>query len=281
MAVELAPRNKAGLSLRSPLMAGSGAVGYADSWPPGVAPEMFGAVVTGPVTLRARRGPAPPRLAELPAGFALATGDHNPGYHRILRDHDPMWRRLDVSVIVALGSSRPEDWARLAEHLEEESGAAGLELALPADVNRGDAAGWVAGVRRACTLPVLVKLPVGQTEALAGACVEAGADALVIGGASPVVARTVGPVGQGPEAAWIEGMLGGPAALPFTLRALRAVVALELDAPLIAAGGVTRLEDARHCLGEGAVAVQVRSLLWTDPAATVALAHALAPPREP
>lgn len=278
MAVELAPRNKAGLALRSPLMAGSGAAGYADSWPPGVPPEMFAAVVTAPVTLRAQRGHAPPRLAEVPSGLALAAGDHNPGYRRVLRDHGALWRRLSVPVIVALGSTRPDDWTRLAGHLEEESAAAGMELALPHGVSRADGANWVRGVRRACTLPLLARLPTTQAEELAGPCVEAGADALVIGAAPLVVGRAAGVAGQGPDAAWIEGVLGGPAALPHTLRALRAVAALDLGAPLVAAGGVTRLEDARHCLGEGAAAVQVRSLLWTDPAGVAALAEALGPP---
>jgi dihydroorotate dehydrogenase (NAD+) catalytic subunit len=276
--IELAPRNKQGLALRSPLIAGSGAVGYADSWPPGVTPEMFGAVVTGPVTLRAQRGQPPPRLAEVPAGFALATGDHNPGYHRVLRDHDATWRRLGVPVVVALGQTRPDDWARLAQHFEEESAAAGLELALPAGIGRADASAWVQGVRRTCTLPLLVKLPVGQAEALAGACVEAGADALVVGSAPAAAGQAYGAAGWGPEAQWIEGALGGPAAFGLMLRALWATAALGLDAPLIAAGGVTRLDDARRCLAEGAAAIQVRSLCWTDPGRVAALAEALASP---
>ena len=275
MPTELAPGNKRGLVLLSPLIAGSGAVGYADSWPPGVSPDMFGAVVTGPVTLRAQRGEPPPRLAEITAGFALAAGDHNPGYHRVLRDHDKAWRRLGVPVIVALGQSHPEDWARLAQHLEEESAASGLELALPQQVSRPEAGGWVAAVRRACTLPLLAKVPGAQAEGLAEACVESGADALVIGSGSPVVGRVAGVEGHGPEAIWIEGAAGGPASFSLTLRALRAVSALDLRVPLVAAGGITRLDDARRCLGEGALAVQVRSLCWVDPARVAAMAEAL------
>jgi dihydroorotate dehydrogenase len=275
--VELAPRSKRGLALTSPLIAGSGAVGYADSWPPGVSAAMFGAIVTGPLTLRAQRGATPPRLAEVTAGFALDAGDHNPGYHRILRDHDAAWRRMGVPVIVALGQSHPEDWSRLAQHLEEESGAAGLELAMPPSAGRAEAGTWVAAVRRAATLPILVKLPATFAETLAETCVEAGADALVIGSGAFAVGRAVGPEGQGRDARWIEGAAGGPIAFPFTLQALRAITALELESPLIAAGGVTRLDDARRCLGEGATAVQVRSLCWTDPARVAAIAESLGP----
>ena len=147
--IELAPHNKLGLALTSPLIAGSGAVGYADAWPAGIEPTMFGAIMTAPISWRPRRGQGTTRLAELPGGFLLTTGDHNPGYRRMMQDHDGDWRRLGVPVIVALAASAPEDWERLAGGLDEESGAAGLELHLPHIAHRSDAAAWIGAVRRA------------------------------------------------------------------------------------------------------------------------------------
>ncbi len=267
--IELAPNNKRGLALASPLIAGSGAVGYGDAWPPGVTPALFGALVTPPISWRPRRGQPPPRLAELPGGFLLSTGDHNPGYRRVMQDHDAAWRRLGLPVIAALAASAPDDWSRLAALLDEESGAAGLELHLPHVSHRSDAAAWIGAVRRACTLPVLVKLPTARAVALASTCASAGADALVVG-AAPLAA------GLTPDGVLVDGPLAGPAAFPLTLHALRAVAGLDLGLPLVAAGGITRAEDARLCFEAGAVAVQVRSLLWTDPRAAVRLAEELA-----
>lgn len=258
--IELAPHNKQGLALASPLIAGSGAVGYADAWPPDVTPDLFGAIVTPPITWRSRRGQASARLAEVPGGFVLTTGDHNPGCRRVLQDHDGNWRRLGVPVIVALAASAPEDWGRLATVLDEESGAAGLELQLPQIAHRNDAAAWIGATRRATTLPLLVKLPTSRAVALASTCVSAGADVLVIGTAPMATGLT-------PDGVLVEGPVAGPVAFPFTLHALRAVGTLNLGAPLMAAGGITRPEDVRCCLQMGAVAVQVRSLLWTDPGA--------------
>jgi dihydroorotate dehydrogenase len=100
---------------------------------------------------------------------------------------------------------------------------------------------------------------------LAGTCVEAGAAALVIG--TPPSALY--PAGDG---SLLEAPVGGPAALPFTLRALQAVVRLATGLPLVAAGGIYRIEDARLCLEMGAIAVQVRGLMWSDPAAAARLA---------
>ena len=206
--IELAPHNKLGLALTSPLIAGSGAVGYADAWPAGIEPAMFGAIITAPLSWRPRRGRTAARHAELPGGFLLATGDHNPGYRRVLQDHDGAWRRLGVPVIVALAASAPEDWERLAGILDEESGAAGLELHLPYIAHRSDAAAWIGAVRRATTLPLLVKLPTPRAVALASTCASAGADTLVIGSA-PMAA------GLAADGTLVEGPAAGPVAFPF------------------------------------------------------------------
>jgi dihydroorotate dehydrogenase (NAD+) catalytic subunit len=274
MSIELVPANKIGLRLASPLIAGSGAAGFGEAWPPGVRPEMFGALVTAPISVRPQRGQAPPRLAEVPGGYLLATADHNPGYGRVVRDHRAAWARAGIPVVAALAGSAPADWARLAAHLEEETAIAGLELALPGGAGASDASAWVSAVRRASTLPLLARLPDAVAEELAAACAEAGADALVIG--TPPIATH--PTGDGPL---VEAPLGGPAALPFTLRALRAVARLGIGLPLVAAGGIYRADNARLCLELGAVAVQVRGLVWSDPAATARLAAELRPPSGP
>ena len=263
--IELAPHNKQGLALGSPLIAGSGAVGYGDAWPVGVSADLFGAIVTPPISWRPRRGASPPRLAEAPGGFLLDTGDHNPGCRRVLQDHDATWRRLSVPVIAALAASTPEDWGRLAATLEEESGAAGLELQMPQVAHRNDAAAWIGAVRRSCTLPLLVKLPVARAVALASTCVSAGADALVVGTGALAASSA-------PDGSRVAGAAAGPLAFPFMRYALSAVADLGFDVPLIAAGGITRREDVQTCFEAGAAAVQVRSLAWIDPRALVRLA---------
>ena len=264
--LDLAPNNKRGLALHSPIMVGSGGAGNGDCWAAGLTPDMFAAVVTHPVTLRPRRGRPAPRLAELPAGFALDAGVHNPGFRRLMDQHRSQWRRLGVPLIVSLAEGEPGDRAWMAERLEEEPTVAGVELPVKEDVNLGELSAAIAAVRRVTTLPLLVKLPSTRAAHLAKACVVAGADALVIGGPPPALYPTR-------EGALLEGPVGGPIALPFTLRALQKVAALDLETPLIASGGIHRVDDVKLCLEMGAVAVQIRSLLWTDPSAARALAE--------
>ncbi len=266
MSIELAPANKRGLHLESPLIAGSGAAGYGDAWPPGLQPSDFGAVVTAPVSMRPRKGAGQPRLAELPAGFLLATGDHNPGFRGVVSRQSSTWWRLGVPVLLSLIGGEPGDRAWMAGRLEEEDwGVAGVELPLSEDVNPGEASAAISAVRHATTLPILVRLPATRAAYLAATCVVAGADALVVGTPPPVVY----PAEDG---VLLEGALAGPVALPFTLRALQRVAALDLGVPLVAVGGIHDLDDVGLCLRLGAAAVQIRSLVWTDPSAAARLA---------
>jgi len=255
--VELAPNSKTGLNLNSAFLLGSGAVGWGDAWPPTVAPEWFGAFVTPPLTLQARRGTTGPRLAEIPGGFILNTGDHNPGLRSTLRADVARCDALPLPVIDALSQSEPDDWLRLGERLAE-IGSAGLEAHLPAGISPREAGTWIANLKRGQELPVLVKVRATQAGALAEACAAAGADALVVA-TPPIGAAAV-------DGQVVEGSIAGPVAFPFTLRALRGVAALNLGVPLIASGGIMRPEDVRLCRSLGAAAVQLRSLMWTSPA---------------
>ncbi|MBX7237096.1 MAG: hypothetical protein K1X65_22120 [Caldilineales bacterium] len=259
--IDLAPRNKRGLTVASPILAGSGAAGYGDAWPPGLGPSDFGAIVTAPVTMRPQKGSDQPRLAELPAGFVLAAGDHNPGFRRVVERQSGGWRKLGTPVILSLAGGDPGDRAWMAARLEEdETGVAGVELAVPEDANLGEASAFISAVRHATTLPVLVRLPSTRAAYLAPACVVAGADALVVGTPPPALY----PAEDG---SLLAGPIAGPIAFPFTLRGLHRLGALDLDIPIIAAGGIHTLDDVALCLEMGALAVQIRSLVWTDPAA--------------
>ncbi len=265
MSIDLAPHNKRGLVLDSPLIAGCGAFGYGDAWPPGLNPSDFGAIVTASITQRPRKGTEQPRLAELPSGFLLVTGDHNPGWRGVITRQSALWRRLGIPVLLSLAGGDPGDRAWMAAHLEEDeaglsAAVAGIELPVAEDATLSEVSAFVSAVRHATTLPLLIKLPATRAPYLAEACQIAGADALVVGTPPAVVY----PAEDG---SLLEGPLAGPGALPFTLRGLRRLAALRLDIPLIASGGIYDLDDVALCFDLGAVAVQIRSLVWTDPAA--------------
>jgi dihydroorotate dehydrogenase (NAD+) catalytic subunit len=68
--------------------------------------------------------------------------------------------------------------------------------------------------------------------------------------------------------------------LPLALRALRRVAELA-PVPLVGCGGIYSVEDGLSFLRAGAVAVQVGSAVWHDPACLARIARGLSPAVEP
>jgi dihydroorotate dehydrogenase (NAD+) catalytic subunit len=129
-------------------------------------------------------------------------------------------------------------------------------------------------VRRATDLPLLVKLSpnVADVRPIARAIEEAGADAITaINTLSGIgVARTR----DRPLLGNVFGGLSGPAIKPVALRIVYEVAQV-VDIPIVAIGGITELGDALDFFAVGAVAVQVGTAIFADPALPVRLADEL------
>ena len=266
--IELAPRHKVGLPLSNPLMTAAGCFGYGPEYADLVDISRLGAIVTNPVSLRPRRGAAQPRLVETPGGFILNTGGQNPGVRRVLQRYAAAWKRLGRPIVAHLVPDDLEALARTARALETAGGVAGLEVGLPEDASPADAAGLVTAARES-ELPLLARLPLARAADLAAVCIEAGADALVVG--SPPIGSGLHPSGSGQV---VTGRLYGPALHALVVHALLKVRPL-VDVPLVGCGGIHSVEDARALLGVGASAVQVDSAIFIDPSLLGRLAEAL------
>lgn len=264
--IDLAPGHKIGLPLANPLMTAAGCFGYGPEYARLVDVSRLGAIVTNPVTLRPRRGPPQPRLAETPGGFILNTGAQNPGVRRVIQRYAGAWKRIGVPVIVHLAPDDPNDLSRTARALASTEAVAGLEVGVPDDAS-ADEAGELVAAASESELPLLAKLPMARATQLVAACLKAGTDALVIG--SPPAGAVMHPSGQ-----VVNGRLYGPSLHALTLRALLDVGPL-VDVPLVGCGGVHGIEGARAFLGAGAVAFQVDSAIFADPSVLIRLVEKL------
>ncbi len=256
--IELAPLNKIGLSLANPVLIAAGCCGYGVAYRHLVDLSVFGAIVTGPITLRPRRGRPQPRLVETKAGFILDTGLQNPGVKRVIRQNEKLWGSLDVPLIAHLPADEPDDLRRTARAVAGTDKIAAIELGIPPDAAPADIKHWVKAVRDGCLLPVLIKLPLLTAVDLVEAAVKASADALVIGSPPPGAARL--PT----TAQMVHGYLYGPAVHNQVLHQLQTLKELT-ELPLIAVGGIHALADAQAFIEAGAAALQIDSLLWVDP----------------
>jgi dihydroorotate dehydrogenase (NAD+) catalytic subunit len=73
----------------------------------------------------------------------------------------------------------------------------------------------------------------------------------------------------------VYGGVSGPAIKPIALRVVYEVVQV-VNLPIVAIGGVTSIEDVLDFLAVGAVAVQVGTAIFADPALPVRLVDELA-----
>lgn len=236
--------------------------------------EQLGALVTRGTTLRARTGNPPLRLVRTPAGMLNGIGLHNPGLEAVIERYAEAWARWPLPVIVNLAADSVAEFADLARRLEGVPGVAGIELNLSCpNTARGgtlfaleaDAAGAVtAAVRRACDLPLLVKLSPAAPDprAVAKAVTDGGADAISAVNTLPGLALAADRAGLALGAGY--GGLSGPALRPIALRVVHEI-SRSVRIPVVAIGGVTTLDDILDFLAVGASAVAVGTAAIADP----------------
>ncbi len=285
---ELAPRQKNGLPLENPVLGAAGTFGYGVEYAKIAEIQRLGAIICNGTSLHARPAGRQPRVLETPSGL-LSFGDlPNPGIRTILEKYAPLWAAWQVPVIMNIAGEDAAECAELAAHLEGVPGIAGLELdcaalgAAAQDALFGIApesvAEAIAAVRRATTLPLLVKLsPGGPLLSNVLAAIEAGADAISL--INSVPAMQIDLAARRPLLPALAGGLSGPAIKPLALRLVyevaRELRRAHLDIPLIGSGGISSTEDALQFLMAGASAIQVGSATFVNPRAAIEIVEGI------
>lgn len=278
LSVELAPGFGRDLTLRNPVMAASGTFGFGLEYSGLTDIQRLGAIICKGTTLRPRRGNRTPRIAETPSGMLNAIGLQNPGVRRVVRKFAPIWATWDVPVIVNIAGETAEEYARVAEILDDVPGVSGLELNISCpNVAAGgmafgmdpDLAGEVTGrVRSATSLPLIVKLSPNAPDLVAVACavVDAGANAVSL--INTLLGMAIDIEARRPVLANVFGGLSGPAVRPIALRMVYQVAGA-VEVPVIGVGGISTAADALEFLMAGASAVQVGTASFVNPRAMV------------
>jgi dihydroorotate dehydrogenase (NAD+) catalytic subunit len=276
LAVELGSGRKRGLLLQNPVMTASGTFSYGLEYAKALDVQRLGAIVCKTTTLKPRAGNPQPRTAETPAGMLNSIGLQNIGIDALIRDLAPTWARWRVPVIVSILGATPQEYAEVGSRLEGVAGVSGIELNISSpNAKRGGmqfgqepeaAAEVTRAVRRASTLPLIVKLTPNVTDivAVARAVAEAGADAVCLINTIQAMAIDVGR--RRPALASVFGGLSGPAIKPVALRMVYQVAGV-VDLPVIGCGGIMSGLDAVEYLMAGASAVQVGTATFTNPSA--------------
>ena len=280
---QLAPCHKKGLILRNPVLVASGTFGYGMDNANIVEVHRLGAITCKGTTLHPRSGNEQPRIMETASGMLNAIGLQNPGIHTVIEKYAPVWATWQTPVIVNIAGETIEEFVELATLLERVEGVAGIEVNVSCpNVLAGGAvfgadahtvADVTAAVRRATTLPLIIKLSPnsGDVRPTALAAAASGADAVSL--INTFTGMGIDMSKRRPTLANVTGGLSGPAIKPIALRMVYEV-ARELQnsyshVPIIGIGGICTADDALEFLMAGASAIQIGTINFSNPHAGV------------
>ena len=276
LSVQLAPRNEKGLLLANPVMTASGTFGYGTENGSLFDIQRLGAIVCKGTTLEPREGNPQPRLAETASGVLNSIGLQNIGVEALVAEKAPVWAEWRVPVIVNIAGETVNDYAEMAARLDGVAGVRGLEVNIScpnvaaggAEFGREprSAARVTAAVRKATSLPVMVKLTpnTGDIVSVAVAVAEAGADCVSL--INTLKGMVIDTAGRRPLLGNGYGGLSGPAIKPVALYMVYQVAGA-VDIPVVGCGGITTAVDALEFIMAGATAVQVGTASLTSPRA--------------
>jgi dihydroorotate dehydrogenase (NAD+) catalytic subunit len=276
LSVQLAPKNKKGLRLANPVMTASGTFGWGTEYQHPFDIQRLGAIVCKGTTLKLREGNPQPRIAETPCGVLNSIGLQNIGVEAVLREKAPVWAGWRVPVLVNIVGETVEEYAELARRLDGVAGISGLEVNIGCPnikaggaefgANPKSAAEVTARVRRATSLPVMVKLTpnTGDIVGVARAVAQAGADAISL--INTPRGMVIDIAKRRPLLGNKQGGLSGPAIRPLALYLVYSVAGA-VKIPVVGIGGIATSSDALEFILAGASAVEVGTANFANPGA--------------
>jgi dihydroorotate dehydrogenase (NAD+) catalytic subunit len=202
-------------------------------------------------------------------------GIQNPGIDEWVREVAPSLRDLDVPVWGSAVGRTADEFAHVAERLEE-AGVQAVEINLSCPnledermfaLDAEAAADVVSAVRAAVTLPLGSKLSPNASDiaGVAGACVAAGADWVVV--SNTQLGASIDPLTRRPRLSIGIGGLSGPPLKPVALRCILEIKQDHPELAVLGCGGVTTGEDVVEYLLAGAAAVGLGTVHFAEPRA--------------
>lgn len=276
--------NVAGVAFNNPLIAASGTFGFGREYAEFYPLSTLGGISSKGITLKARPGNPAPRIAEAPGGMLNAVGLQNPGVDHFIREDLPWLREQGTRIIANIAGNTPEDYCAMAEKLNDtDVDMIELNISCPnvkqGGVQFGTTCAGVSGITKAvrahCKKPLMVKLSPNVTDIseMALAAESEGADAISM--INTLTGMRIDIRTRRPIIHNNTGGFSGPALLPIAVRMVWQTYQ-KVKIPIVGLGGISTWQDAVEMLFAGATALQIGTVLFTDPYAPVKIAEGLA-----
>ena len=269
--------NLGGLEMATPITTASGTFGYGTEYIGAVDYAKLGAVTAKGIRVEPWPGNPMPRHAEVYGGLVNAIGLQGTGVEHFLDVTVPWYAdNVKVPMIVNIWGGSVDAYAEVARRLTDAHhpsvGAIEMNVSCPNVKAGGHTFGQdpkvlaevVSAVRRATTLPLIVKLApnVPSIVPYVKACEDAGADALSM--INTIPAMVIDIEKRRPVIANKTGGLSGRGIHPVAVKLVYdAHNATKL--PILAMGGIYEAKDAIEFFLAGATAVAVGTATFTNP----------------
>ena len=264
-------------------MVASGTFGYAREMAGLVDLDRLGAILPKTITRAPRQGNAPWRTVETTGGMLNSIGLDNDGIDAFVEHHLPYLSTLRTAIVVSIAGRDHAEFVDMCGQLDGATGLAAIELNISCpNVSGGVDFGTdptlcerlVADARRACRWPIIAKLTPNVTSIaeVARGAAAGGADAIAV--INTCLGMAVDWRRRRPLLGNVLGGLSGPAIKPIALRAVYQV-AQAVDTPVIGIGGIATLDDVMEFLVTGATAVQLGTVNFYDPTASMRILDGL------
>lgn len=271
------------LRLANPILVASGTFGYAREMAGALDFSRLGGIIPKTVTRHPRAGNPPPRTFETPCGMLNAIGLDNDGIEHFIQHHLPYLRTLPTAIIANIAGKNEQEFVEMAALLGREPDLAAVELNLSCPNVAGGVdfatdpevtRRVVQQVRAVCPWPLVAKLTPNVTDIvrIARAAAEGGADAVSL--INTFIGMAIDWRRRRPILGNVTGGLSGPAIKPLALR-LVWQVARHVSIPVIGIGGIANLDDVMEFLVAGASAVQLGTVNFYDPTASLRVVEQL------
>lgn len=271
------------LRLPNPILVASGTFGYAREMESLVDLSRLGGILPKTITQEPRAGNSPWRTIETAAGMLNSIGLDNDGIEAFVAHHLPYLTTLGVPIIVSIAGRTHDEFVRMTNRLNGLTGIAAIELNISCpNVSGGVDFGTdpvtcerlVADCRAATAAPIIAKLTPNVTSIpmMAKAAAAGGADALSL--INTCLGMAIDWRRRRPMLGNVMGGLSGPAIKPIALRAVYQA-AKAVETPIIGIGGIATIDDVMEFLVAGASAVQLGTVNFYNPRASMEVLDAL------
>ena len=272
-----------GVEFKNPVITSSGTFGFGTEYNRYYDVSKLGGICLKGLTLKARQGNPPKRIAETPMGILNSVGLQNPGVETFCKNMLPFIKKFDTNLIANISGNTIEEYCEMVEILSDSSiDMIEMNISCPnvkkGGLNFGTDPKMVeeitSEVKKHCKKPLIVKLTPNVTDIteIAKSAESGGADALSL--INTLLGMKIDINTRRPVLYNNMGGLSGPCIKPVAVRMVWQVRnACKL--PIIGMGGISNWEDAVEFMMAGADIVSVGTANFIDPFAPLNIVSGL------